>query len=127
MIKRAPRFYSASLLLVIFLLPFALFWPQTLGQRVFYLHDLQYYFLPYHKLVADTISDGALPLWNPYAFGGIPLLGDGQTALFYPPNWLFFLFSPAYALTLSILLQFSIAGMGTFLYIRALRLSRLAA
>lgn len=114
-------------LLALLLLPFGLFWAETLGLRVFYHHDLQYYFFPYHKLVVDITRSGHLPLWNPYAFSGIPLLGDGQTAMFYPPNWLFWLLPPVHALTIVVLLHFSIAGGGMWLYLRSLRLSRLAA
>lgn len=116
-----------AVLLVLALLPFGLFGAETLGQQVFFHHDIQYYFYPYHKLVADTVASGALPLWNPYAFGGIPLLGDGQTAIFSPPNWLFFLLPAAQALTLVVLLQFSIAGTGAFLYVRSLGLGLWAA
>lgn len=108
-------------------LPFVVFGAEALGLRVFYHHDLQYYFFPYHKLVRDIAAQGALPLWNPYAFSGIPLLGDGQTAMFYPPNWLFWLLPPAHALTVVVLLQFSIAGVGAFLYARALGLRPAAA
>lgn len=114
-------------MLALALLPFALFWAEALGRRVFYHHDLQYYFYPYHKLIVDITRAGHLPLWNPYAFSGIPLLGDGQTAMFYPPNWLFWLLPPIYALTVVVLLQFSIAGVGMWLYLRRLRLGALAA
>ncbi|MFN8499944.1 MAG: hypothetical protein U0641_18980 [Anaerolineae bacterium] len=108
------------------LLPFGAFFAQALGQTVFYHHDLQYYFYAYHRAVADLSQQPGLPLWNPYAFSGIPLLGDGQTAMFYPPNWLYWVLPTAYALTLSILLHFSIAGVGMYLYARVIRLSPLA-
>jgi hypothetical protein len=113
--------------LALFVLPFVLFWAETLGRRVFYHHDLQYYFFPYHKLVVDITANGHLPLWNPYAFSGIPLLGDGQTAMFYPPNWLFWLLPPIHALTVVVLLHFSIAGVGMWLYLRRLHFGWLAA
>ncbi len=108
------------------LLPFSAFYAQAIGQAVFYHHDLQYYFYTYHVAAVDLSRQPGLPLWNPYAFSGIPLLGDGQTAMFYPPNWLFWVLPAAHALTLSILLHFSIAGVGMYLYTRALRLSALA-
>ncbi|MFN8483960.1 MAG: hypothetical protein U0768_13050 [Anaerolineae bacterium] len=108
------------------LLPFGVFYAQALGQAVFYHHDLQYYFHAYHKAVVDLARQPGLPLWNPYAFSGIPLLGDGQTAMFYPPSWLFWVLPAAHALTLSILAHFSIAGLGMYLYARVLRLSPLA-
>ena len=102
-------------ILTLALLPFILFWPLTLVRETFYVHDVQNYFYPYHAVSANILRSGELPLWNPYAFSGIPLLGDGQTAMFYPPNWLFFLLPAAAALNYAILLQFSIAGVGMFL------------
>ena len=118
---------SALLLAAIVLLPFVIFPAEALGRRVFYLHDVQYYFYPYHKLTADYLRQGILPLWNPYAFSGIPLLGDGQTAIFYPPNWFFFFLPATLALNYAILSQFSIAGAGMLLFARNLQLSRGAA
>lgn len=108
-------------------LPLLLFWRITLGDAVFYLHDVQYYFYPYHKLVAEMLRAGDLPLWNPYAFSGMPLLGDGQTAIFFPPNWLFLVLPPIHALSLIAVLHLGLAGAGMWAYTRALGLSRLAA
>lgn len=111
------------------LLPLLLHAAQATGRRAFAGHDIQYYFYPYHVAAARLIADGHPPLWNPYSFGGLPLLGDGQTALLYPPNWLFLLpgLSPAVALTWAILLQFSIAALGTYGFARAVGLDRLPA
>jgi len=108
-------------------LPFILFAPVTFMWRVFSAQDLQAYFYPYHVLPARMIAEGHLPLWNPYVFSGIPLLGDGQTAMFYPPNWLFFLLPGETALNLVVLLQFSIAGVGMFAYARTIGLWRVPA
>jgi hypothetical protein len=109
------------------LLPFGVFPQLALLQRVFFKHDVQHYFYPYHVLPTRLVAQGQLPLWNPYAFSGIPLLGDGQTALFYPPSWLFFALPSAAALNYDVLIQFSIAGLGLFLYARSLGLWRLPA
>lgn len=110
------------------LLPLVIFAAQATGRAVFSGHDIQYYFYPYHVAAAQLIADGHLPLWNPHAFGGFPLLGDGQTALLYPPNWLFLIpgLSPVIALTWVILLQFSIAGLGTYGFARAIGVGRAA-
>ena len=110
-------------LIVLALLPFVLFAPVTFMWQVFSFQDIQAYFYPYHLVPAKMLAAGQLPLWNPYVFCGIPLLGDGQTALFYPPNWLFFVLPPETALNLVVLLQFSIAGVGMFLFARRLGLS----
>jgi hypothetical protein len=84
------------------LLPLVPFFRAALGRGVFYVHDVQHYFYPYHALPAALLARGELPLWNAYAFSGMPLLGDGQTALFYPPNWLFFVLPGAWALNYDI-------------------------
>ncbi|HEX9373331.1 MAG TPA: hypothetical protein VF897_20125, partial [Roseiflexaceae bacterium] len=109
------------------LLPLLVFLPAALLRGVFYVHDVQYYFYPYHALLAELMRNGELPLWNRYAFSGIPLLGDGQTALFYPPSWLFFALPGGAALNYDVLLQFSIAGAGMYLFARSRGLWRLPA
>lgn len=35
-----------------------------------------------------ALLDGELPLWNPFEKGGYDFLGDPQTGVLYPPNWL---------------------------------------
>ncbi len=112
--------YLAPLALA--LLPFVLFWSHTLAVRSWYDQDIQFYFLPYHQLIVDTLWAGHLPLWNPYAFAGIPLMADGQTALWYPPNWLFLVLPNVYALNIVTLLQFSIAGLGMWSFSRSIGL-----
>jgi hypothetical protein len=106
------------------ILPLVIFLRAALLRGVFYIHDIQYYFYPYHALTAALLGRGELPLWNSYAFSGIPLLGDGQTAIFYPPNWLFFLLPGGAALNYDVMLQFSIAGIGLYLFARSLGLWR---
>ncbi len=44
---------------------------------------------PWRALAADSIRHGSLPLWNPYVLCGVPFLGNFQSALFYPPNFIF--------------------------------------
>ena len=109
------------------LMPGLVFLPAALLRGTFSFGDVQCYFYPYHVLPAALLKRGDLPLWNPYAFSGIPLLADGQTALFYPPNWLFFFLPGGAALNYATLIQFSVAGLGTYLLLRTLGLWRLPA
>jgi hypothetical protein len=118
---------DAAVALGLLLLPLVVFAPLALVRATFYYHDVQHYFYPYHRLAADLIAQGHPPLWNPYAFSGIPLIGDGQTALFYPPNWLFFFLPGVAALNYDVLLQFCIAGLGMYLAMRSLELQGLPA
>src|SRR5262249_18868406 len=58
-------------------------------------------------------------------FGGTPLLGQMQGGVFYPPNLLLLLVRPEWlAYGHSILLQYALAGLFMFRYLRSLRLSR---
>lgn len=41
-------------------------------------------FYPQVKFVADTIRSGQLPWWNPWMYGGQPVLGDPQGMIFTP-------------------------------------------
>jgi hypothetical protein len=78
-----------------------------------------------------TIRDGALPLWNPYAFGGHPFGGAMQTAAFYPLHLLLVLvpfnrhgvFSPSVFHQWFALTHF-IGGCFMFALARELRLRR---
>ena len=56
--------------------------------------DLASLYFPTYSYVAGQIHGGTLPLWNPYIFSGMPLAADVQTGLFYPLNWIIYLFVP---------------------------------
>lgn len=46
--------------------------------------DLRTYHLPLATAYADALSEGVLPLWEPYGYAGRPLLANPQSAVFYP-------------------------------------------
>src|SRR5205085_4170314 len=54
--------------------------------------DFASFYFPTYAYVAAQIKSGTIPLWNPHLFGGMPLAADVQTAMFYPLNWILFLF-----------------------------------
>ena len=44
---------------------------------------------PFRHLLVESLRERQrFPLWNATAFAGMPLVGDPQSGLFYPPNWL---------------------------------------
>lgn len=76
----------------------------------------------------SQITAGHFPWWNPYLFGGVPFAAHpAGSALFYPPNWLFALRRGIAAMELSGIAHLYLAGMGTYILGRSLRLSPLAA
>lgn len=109
-------------LLLLAALPFVLFWPVALGRQVFADGDLFHYNYPLLHTIARQWKAGTLPLWNPYLFGGTPLLATMQGGVFYPPNLLLLVLPEWLAFGYSILLHFSASGVFTFLYLRSLGL-----
>ena len=88
--------------------------------------DVVYYY-PLRKMVGDSLRQGQLPLYNAREAAGMPLLADPQTAIGHPTTWLFAVLDAKAAYTLSLLIAFSLAGGGAYLYLRRLGLVRPAA
>jgi len=50
------------------------------------LSDPFYQYYPFRNLIAESLREGKFILWNPYIFGGHPMMGDLLAQTFYPPN-----------------------------------------
>jgi hypothetical protein len=124
--RRRRRGRDLLCALCLALLPFLLFWRVTLGHGVFAHGDLFTYNYPILRVVAEQWKEGRVPLWNPYIFGGTPLLAAIQGGVFYAPNVLLLLEPLWLWYGYSILLQYSLSGVFSFLYLRRLDLSRAA-
>ncbi len=84
-------------------------------------------FYPWRLLTHQAARNGELPLWNPFQFCGYPFAANGQSALFYPPNWLYFAVHPRRAMGVSAALHYLLAAIFVFGLSRALGAGRLAA
>jgi Bacterial membrane protein YfhO len=82
--------------------------------------DLALEFFPWFRQVQGSLLAGHLPLWNPFAFGGSPLLANGQSAPFSPFTVLAVPFDAAYGMSLMMLARLVVAGAGTYLFLRQL-------
>ncbi|MBN1426770.1 MAG: YfhO family protein [Anaerolineae bacterium] len=95
-----------------------------LGEVIFWgTPTLQFY--PWRKMAFDVLGAGHLPLWNPLLGNGAPLLANYQTAVFYPPNWLYLVIPTEYAMGLVGLVHVIWAGLGMAVYLRRLGVERL--
>lgn len=65
----------------------ALYSPLLFTNRVLATGDILLYFYPYRDYVAAALREGRIPFWNPYLFGGAPLLANPQAAVLYPLHW----------------------------------------
>ena len=91
------------------------------------LADPAQQFVPWLQLARGELATGRLPLWNPWQDGGVPLLGNAQSALASPLVWPALLLGVERGWNLSLLLRLLVAVAGTYLWLRDLGRSRLAA
>ncbi len=113
----------ALALLPVFFHPLA-----ALRRGVFYVGDVLRLHYPLRAAYTAALQRGTLPLWSPHVLAGFPLLAEGQTGVFYPPNLLLHRLLPLdLALNDSVLLSLSLAGVATYVLARRLRLSPPAA
>lgn len=78
---------------------------------------------PWRFLAIEEMKTFALPLWNPYTFSGTPLLGNIQSAVFYPLNIIFFLLPFDVSWSFLVFLQPVLMGLFLFLYLRHMNAS----
>jgi len=100
--------------------PVALFANALAGRRLLADGDAYHHYLPLHLLAARAVRAGHLPVWNPWAFSGYPLLAAGQVAAFYPPNWIFLGVGPVLANNLIVVFDFVVVAAGATLLARRL-------
>src|SRR3989344_2689339 len=75
---------------------------------------------------AQELKKNRIPIWNPHIGTGYPTLAEGQTAIFFLPNLIFFRTLPfVWAYNLTLVLSFLIAGWGIYMFCRSLGLSKL--
>jgi hypothetical protein len=96
--------------------------PALVGHPVLPGDDLTQNF-PLRVLAGRQIRDGQLPLYNPYIWSGAPLLAGWNAAAAYPLTWLFAVLPGAAAWTLNMIITWTVAGLGMFGFLRALRLA----
>jgi hypothetical protein len=105
--------------LPIVLLPVILFSGPLIRFEALYWGTPGLQFIPWRAFIWDSLANGSFPLWNPYNGMGAPLIANYQTALFYPPSWLLYLFATiggvpwmAWAHTLLVVFHLIWAGAG---------------
>jgi len=76
----------------------------------------QYY--PWRLFAAESLRAGVIPLWNPYQFCGTPFLANGQSAVLYPLNIVFWLLPVHTAFAWSAWLHLFLAGWFAHLLLR---------
>jgi hypothetical protein len=138
--------------LLLFILPLLLFGPVTLGSRT--LLPLDNLFVgepwasstdelsvgrPHNALLSDLILENyvwkrfitqsiqarSIPLWDPYLFAGHPFLANGQHSALYPLSLIFYVMALTKAYGWFTVIQFWLAGLFTYIFLRVLGANRL--
>jgi hypothetical protein len=81
---------------------------------------------PWKYNVIEQIKLGHLPFWNPHNFSGNPLLANFQSAVFYPLNIIFLIFSFKIAWTIFIFLIPLLSAFFTYLFMREIRIGKIS-
>jgi hypothetical protein len=75
----------------------------------------------------EAVQGGEWPMWDPYSFAGFPYAANSQSQLYYPLTWLLWLLPLSGHIQVLAVFNIWVAGVGTYLFTRRLRLSRVAA
>ena len=89
--------------------------------------DALAYFAPARSWAAAQMRSGTIPLWNPFLFCGQPFAANIQTALWYPPNAVYWLFPERFAVLFDALGHTIWLSWGGYALARALGFQRRAA
>jgi len=100
------------------LAPIAYFLPAIVHGLVLAPDDGILQNVPFRVAAAQIVRSGYLPLWNPYLFGGMPLMAAAQGGVLFPLNWFYLISSAATATNLMVVSTFMLAGLGAFLFAR---------
>lgn len=77
-------------------------------------------FYPWRAYVWTWLRRGEIPLWNPLIYGGMSLVGNYQSAIFYPLNLIAYLLPLPAGFTWTALARLVIAGLGMYGYLRVI-------
>lgn len=116
-------------ILPVFILTTVIFFWSSLSGTTFFWEDFVRFVYPVQSYAAKTYSQGLIPFWNPYSFGGMPFLADLQTGFFYPFNRMLSWFLdakgnlPIGALQFVIILHYFISQVNFYFLGRKLKIS----
>ena len=112
---------------LLFVFPLILLWRALFAGEAFFWGTPLLQFVPWQRMAAEMWRAGHPPLWNPLAGCGAPLVANYQTAGFYPLNALYLLLPAEVALSWTVALHLTMAGLGMYAWGRSSGLDRFPA
>lgn len=113
-----PSYQRLNTAFLILVIPALIWWAPLLSGNLPDFMDTVTELYPMRVAAARQIWSGELPLWLPNIFSGVPLAANPQVAVWYPPQWIFFLIPNALGNGLVLLFHYLLAGWGTFFLAR---------
>ncbi len=99
--------------------------PFASTERVLEGTDITWFFRGQFLLARESLARSAEPpRWNPTQYAGIPLLGNLQSHLYYPPNWIFLAVHPDNGYEIAVLLHMILGLAGCYRLARGFRIGR---
>lgn len=130
---KLPDLRSLPIAWLVFVCPFVLLAPVWLTGKVFFWGTPPTEFIPWWWQAWRTLLSGEVPLWNPLLGMGAPLMANYQSALFYPPTWIYFVLAAlgglplmAWGLSLLVAAHLAFAGWGMLALLRRIKLGKFA-
>lgn len=113
------------------LAPLVLFSPVYLTGKALYWGTSSTQFIPWWDFSWRSVLSAQLPLWNPLVGLGAPLAANYQSALFYPPTWIYFIVYllggvtwMSWAISLVVSGHLILSGLGTAYLLRDLKVNK---
>ncbi len=88
--------------------------------------DIPSLLYPWRLAVIESLKNMTFPLWNPFSFGGMPLLANFQSATFLWSNIFFFFLPFTKAWGWGVVIQPFLTILFTFIFLRHLRLNKIS-
>jgi hypothetical protein len=88
------------------------------GPDVLSYSDYHSFMVPLQDLIGDSRSAGELPLWTPDVRFGLPVIANGDSFVFYPFQWSFWLLDTPRAFAWHIWFHTSLATVTTYAFAR---------
>ncbi len=88
-----------------------------LGTQMLFGSDILLEFFYNRAYGFMRLGQGEIPLWNPYQFCGYPFVGAFQSAMFYPLNIVFLIFTPETAVSVCVVLHIMLSWLFMYMYV----------
>jgi len=125
--------YQKYLIPIILIVPIIIFFNKIIFQTNIFVtgdflrSDTINQNLPFKYTLFQSLKNNQLPLWIDTISAGFPLAAEGQTGVFYPLNIIAFKILPfVNAYNFLIVINFIILALGTYFFVRELKLGRYA-